>query len=141
MKAARLTTWERLEGLGLLGGFVLLVVAEVADAEALGWAALAALVLGYGSRLVALRNEAHDGSASERALDRDTFVGLATIAVLAIIAASLAGALLGLVVAVIQGTSYSVGAWTGARAVLILAAAVTALLLVELAVKRISSRR
>ena len=45
MKAARLTTWERVEGLGLLGGFILLVVADVADAEALGWAARAVLIL------------------------------------------------------------------------------------------------
>ena len=141
MEEARLTMWEWLEGLGLLGGFILLVVANVADAGALGWAALAALVLGYGSRLVALRNAVRAGSGGERALDRSTLIGLAAIVVLAIIAASLTAAVLGLVVAAFRGTSYSYGAWAGARAVLIVAAAVIALQLVELAVKRLSSRR
>ena len=141
MKAARPTPWEWLERLGLLSGLVMLAAGQILASDTLAWAALVALVVGYVGRLVTLRRGAQEDPTKTGRLDSDSARGCAVFGLLVAIAASLVAALIGLSVALFRDRSVLDGAGAGARAVLILAAAVSALLVFEHFVTRPPSAR
>ena len=135
-KSVRLTRWEWLDVLGTLSGLVMLAAGQVLDHAGLAWAALAALVLGYVGRLVTQRREAREDPTQARRPDRDRVVGCAALGALVAVAMCLVAGLVGLLVALFRDTPLWAGAWTGVRIVMMLAAAVSALLIFEYFVTR-----
>ena len=137
----RLSRTELAAGIAWSAGLAAIAAAVLLSVDAMLWIGALMLLLAHAAEVTVRVAKARSGDATPPAVDRSTALGLAVAGAFVAAGFCVLGAIVGLVLAGVEGTPLFGGAWKGLRVTLVLFAGGFALMLIERALIRTLARR